>query len=448
MTLNMQDISMQLFGVSVNSKGIGNIKQNGSEAFDSFMNQTVNKLQNTISSDEKSEVNNTSNNPFKNRDLVRNESVSRSFAKANIQKSEPEKVTEEMFEDALSAAVSVATMIMEEFDISEEELSSVLEANGMSSIDLLDKDKFTQLFMKLSDMTEGDMLTDDEFFDHFEEILEQFDVLTKDVVKDFSELASVTEEDFSKAFELSLSDRNNTAIEPSEDEQMQGIEVEVIDEREKVGSDAKSENNTASSDKNEQDDAEIKKTDTEKTVSKGSKSTKADMSFINTMTEIYTQNIDDEALKLDMSVQMREISLQIIDKIRVVITEDNKFLELQLNPEHLGRVSLNIEQVNGQMTARFVTESQTAKQAIESQMSMFKEAIAEKGIKVSEIEVTVSDFAFNGEGKDQSDNFTNSHKKRSSFKLADVSDISSETDEFAGQMTTVAGMGENINYLA
>jgi flagellar hook-length control protein FliK len=69
-------------------------------------------------------------------------------------------------------------------------------------------------------------------------------------------------------------------------------------------------------------------------------------------------------------------------------------MELQLNPEHLGKVNLTLSSKEGLMSAHFVVENDLAKEAVESQMFILKETLDQQGIKVETIEVTVASYTF------------------------------------------------------
>lgn len=91
---------------------------------------------------------------------------------------------------------------------------------------------------------------------------------------------------------------------------------------------------------------------------------------------------------------MREIVDQIVEKIKVAIKPGNTSMELQLNPESLGRVNLTVASKNGVLTASFTAENQISKEAIESQVQVLKDNLNNQGIKVEAIEVNVSQFGF------------------------------------------------------
>lgn len=92
--------------------------------------------------------------------------------------------------------------------------------------------------------------------------------------------------------------------------------------------------------------------------------------------------------------QMVDIVNQVVEKIKVSIGTDSTSMEMQLNPEHLGKLLLNVSSKNGVMTAVFSVQSEEAKAALESQMYTLRENLELRELKVDAVEVNVSDFDF------------------------------------------------------
>ncbi len=115
-------------------------------------------------------------------------------------------------------------------------------------------------------------------------------------------------------------------------------------------------------------------------------------------------------------------------------------MDMMLNPEHLGRVQLNISSKEGVLTASFITQNQVAKEAIESQMQVLKENLEAQGLKVEEIEVTIANFSFqqssqmDGENKNSEQGKAKSNK---TLRLDSLEDIPVEEEE-----------NENLNVLS
>ena len=91
--------------------------------------------------------------------------------------------------------------------------------------------------------------------------------------------------------------------------------------------------------------------------------------------------------------------------MRIQVRSDMTQMELQLNPASLGTVNINITSKAGVITAQFLTQNETVKAAIESQIVQLKNSFEEQGIKVESVEVAVANHSFernlNGEGSRQ-----------------------------------------------
>lgn len=147
---------------------------------------------------------------------------------------------------------------------------------------------------------------------------------------------------------------------------------------------------------------------------------------------------------------LRDIAYQIIDKIRVSITADQTSLQINLNPEHLGRVNLTIQASEGVMTARFVVESQISKEAIESQLNVLKETLNEQGVKVDAIEVSVAAYAFDQNSDNSQQNRSETGKQNSGRHLSiDEAMSMTEEDSFEDRFAANNATSDNqINYVA
>ena len=144
------------------------------------------------------------------------------------------------------------------------------------------------------------------------------------------------------------------------------------------------------------------------------------------------------------AAEIREIANQVMEQIKLVIRPEQTNLELQLNPEHLGRVHLTITEKEGMMTAQFTTQTEVAKEAIESQMSMLRESLQNQGIKVEAMEVTVSNFSFDQERENRQRENSEGSKRRRQSTFSPES--SSEADE--NGLPIFGSANSNVDYSA
>ena len=109
-------------------------------------------------------------------------------------------------------------------------------------------------------------------------------------------------------------------------------------------------------------------------------------------------------------------------------------MELQLNPEHLGKVLLSVASKNGVMTANFTVQSDEARAALESQMYTLRENLESKNLKVEVVEVQIADSDFTQRdqtGSEDQKNPNNGNGKQMKFSFDDeedenVSDVQSD----------------------
>jgi len=92
--------------------------------------------------------------------------------------------------------------------------------------------------------------------------------------------------------------------------------------------------------------------------------------------------------------QMIDIVNQVSERIRSVVNANTTSVEIQLNPESLGKVFFSVVSKGGVMTANFQVQTEEAKNALESQIMILKDNLEAKNLKVESVEVHVSDFSF------------------------------------------------------
>ena len=62
---------------------------------------------------------------------------------------------------------------------------------------------------------------------------------------------------------------------------------------------------------------------------------------------------------------------------------------IKLKPDNLGKVTMQISVENGNISAKFLAESQKVKEILESNMQELKDQLAKQGMAVQEMSVSV-----------------------------------------------------------
>jgi flagellar hook-length control protein FliK len=139
--------------------------------------------------------------------------------------------------------------------------------------------------------------------------------------------------------------------------------------------------------------------------------------FVDKLVQVSQTAKPDSSDNMIQITELREIASQIIDRIKVTVNPGNTSMELQLNPEELGKVNLTIQSKNGAMTAQFVVQNEISKEAIESQMNTLRETLSQQGIKVDSIEVTVAAYAFEQNSQSGQESQSEGKKDQSGRKI-------------------------------
>lgn len=171
-------------------------------------------------------------------------------------------------------------------------------------------------------------------------------------------------------------------------------------------------------------------------------------SFVNNL----VQNIsnDQEDINLNQIKQFREIINQIVEQIKIAVKPDTSSMEIQLNPEHLGKINLQIVAKDGVLSAQFTAQTQIAKEAIESQIMTLKENLNNQGLKVEAIEVTVASSGFSQSNQTNSSNQGESKQPKRKLSMEQINALMGAdlTDEEKIAVDIMRQNGSSIDYTA
>lgn len=99
-------------------------------------------------------------------------------------------------------------------------------------------------------------------------------------------------------------------------------------------------------------------------------------------------------LQSRLRVDTTDIIRQIVDSMSISNTTEESAINLQLTPESLGRMYINVSQKNSEISARIAVSNEAVKEALQTQMVNLKEALNNSGIRVNEVEITVASHEF------------------------------------------------------
>ena len=354
----------------------------------------------------------------------------------NAQTEETKEVSAEEAEAVSTLLVQVKQVICETLGITEEQLTATMEELGLKDADLFDRNSMQQIFLNVHQAEPTEFLTNETLFQEFgelmqavEQTLEVSDLSAEEVqtvlkaMKEIEADADVTGQD---VLNVQKEDVSEPVAKEEEQEAVRTETAEAADVPKNPEAEAKTETGDGKEDRHT---AQAKK-DGDKAVISSETDANVKNVFIDALAN-HGVNETGEA-SLATAAQVREIANQIMEQIKITIRPEQTNMELQLNPEHLGRVNLTITEKEGMMTAQFTTQTEVAKEAIESQMASLRESLQNQGIKVEAIEVTVSEFGFERDGEAKGNGNGEPEKRRKSevFRVDDVEDGMPQTEEY------------------
>lgn len=93
--------------------------------------------------------------------------------------------------------------------------------------------------------------------------------------------------------------------------------------------------------------------------------------------------------KADKLQEQIDVLKQITEKVDVHLLEDKSEMLIKLKPDNLGKVTMQVSIENGNISAKFLAESEKVKEILESNMQELKDQLAKQGMVVQDLNVSV-----------------------------------------------------------
>ncbi|MBQ2982363.1 MAG: flagellar hook-length control protein FliK [Lachnospiraceae bacterium] len=310
------------------------------------------------------------------------------------QKDEP---TDEQLAAALEEVVSeIKEFIQEKFNVTSEELESMMSDLGMTDMNLLETSPLTELVKKLEGITNlQDVLTNPNFKDDLKELLNQVEEIKTQVLE--GEKVTV-DENFLVKEEVEIKLQDNV-----EDTEMPVVEEDVINDVEVEEPQVQEEEQTVAPEKQETQEVIQNETSTNSDTKQEFKQNESKMEMKDSSDTVNINAVrpEDFAERLteDLSARVGErqaitIVRQVVEQISMQTKQGMTTMELQLYPAHLGRVTVQLVSKDGNITAQITAETEAAKNALETQLTLLKENLNNQGLKIESVEVTIASHAF------------------------------------------------------
>ena len=374
-----------------------------------------------------------------------------------------EENTETVEEELEQKAEELVEEIARELGVTVEDVEKVLEELGISMAGLFDKENLTQVIVVLSgaeDVTQ--IVMDEELFAQVNNLLGKMEEMLSEV----SENCDVTVEEL---MEYVKTEEFNSEFK-MENSEVEVLEAENVENETELKETIKVEVETTEETSETKTDNTVKVTEFE-TSESTSGHTERDMSHSQAETNhqfltnvASDNNLQNVALNVEnglnqyFTYEAREIMQQILDYIKVSVKPDMTSLQMQLNPEELGTLQIEVSNKNGMLTAQFTTQDENVKAIIEGQLIQLKENLNEQGLKVQAVEVTVASQQFdrnldkNGnEGTTQQENPNAPKKQIRRINLNELDmeeDLEGADDAIRIAADMMARNGNTIDFMA
>ncbi len=307
----------------------------------------------------------------------------------------PVKKEEEVTDEQIAAMSDeiigqVKQVIMDELQVTEEQLDTAISELGLTEESLLNPMELSQVVMKLEGIeSQGDMLTNPDFAKNLKDIISSMEDIKENVTMDTAELEKLVtdngdelvnddtvQSDDMQVQEQNIADRKPTDTVVAEDTELTAdMPEEAISQKQ---ADANDSNGLLQH-------QETKETETlDSPLNENLMMTPED--FAAKLTQDLTESVGE--------TRANDIVRQVLDQAQVQVKQGVTSMEMQLYPEHLGKVLIQVSTHDGHVTAQITAESEAAKNALESQLTLLKENLNNQGLKIENVEVTIASHAF------------------------------------------------------
>ena len=336
----------------------------------------------------------------------------------------------------------VVRTVAEQLGVSEDSVKDMMESLGLTAFDLLNPENLAQLAMQLTGETSPmDLLMNDQFQGlmqqmdqlggqlanelnlqpaQMEELIAQMDILQTPETLTDEEMQVLTDvagqqptadtvsadvmPELAQTDEVQPMDKQADVFqkEPKSDEvRTQQPQTKEIKETQQPAEQQTMEQQTdaGDADADSQTGDQVKSAQPEKMMAYQNSS---DVAKTQTAVQMQdTAGVQTMAHAADVTSETSYISVdtmdlleQVAEQIRVNVSEGTSSMEMQLNPENLGKVYVNISSKEGMIHAQLAASNEAVRAALETQVADLRQNLNQAGVKVDAIEVTVASHEF------------------------------------------------------
>lgn len=390
----------------------------------------------------------------------------------------------------------VRQVLKEKLGVTDEEITDAMQKLGLTVADLIQPNQLTQLTAELTGSENiGELLCNDSFM----EIVNEIGGLSQDLLDDLGMTSQMFTETVAAASqvvttpesagieqlpEMQVTENVNADKTAANDNQMNSVlkeektvqtasdadEVEIQKQEDNILLQKEVAEETDNTDDMQEkttlsEDNSLMQEETDTKADDGQTGNRNESGNTSNQTAFVSQEhtVDPAAAKTPETVPEFSRQLDTLDLIRqvteftkVTVREAQTTMEMQLNPEHLGKIYIEVTTKEGNVSAHIMTQNELVKEALESQMAELKQSMNQAGVKVDAVEVTVGSHEFekNLEQNAKQEERQAEEQEKASPKtrrinldeLDELSGVMSEEEALVAQI--MADHGNSVDYTA
>ena len=175
--------------------------------------------------------------------------------------------------------------------------------------------------------------------------------------------------------------------------------------------------------------------------------------FQQTVQTIRTDNITaapTTAVPQNVVFNTLDVIRQVSEFTRVMYQGDTTSMEMQLNPENLGKIYVQVTAKEGVVTAHLAVQNEIVKEALENQTIQLRENMNQQGIKVEAVEVTIASHEFERNLEQNQQGSAQDEQREQASKSPRRNISMNQLDELSGlmseeEMLVAKIMRDNVN---
>lgn len=311
----------------------------------------------------------------------------------------------------------VVAKVAEDLGVDEEAVRTAMETLGITALGLMDPQNLAQLTGELTGAsTPEDLLLQPQFVDLMQdmqsisgELMDQLDLMPEEMQKLLAQMDTLETpqvlEDASFAEGMNQAAEQNAQPDVTVNaDKVQADEIvdtdasiqpgdanvaEPVAEEAKQSGQFSSDNDGSNAENLAQRENEVHTSDrTDAHV------TEQTPEMVFTTDQILNESMVQAEDASYLPIDTMDLIEQFAENVKVTVAENASSMEMQLNPENLGKVYLQISSEQGSVRAQITASNEAVKAALEIQVAELRETLEQSGIKVDSIEVTVASHEF------------------------------------------------------